>query len=151
MSIFSDYGEYKTFNQPPEVDKLFEYLRHHFPGGDYRSVYEAGYCGFGSTTNSGRKESSVSWSTRRTSRRRIKSEGARGIGSIAVNWAGAQHSSSVLVFLSSRTCFGISILSRSPYYSSPHLVLSELCSAPSFASKLDGTYRNGYINIKEGF
>ena len=46
VSIFSNYGEYKTFNQPPEVDKLFQYLRHHFPGGDYRSVYEAGYCGF---------------------------------------------------------------------------------------------------------
>jgi hypothetical protein len=46
VSIFSDYGEYKTFNQPPEVDKLLHYLRHHFPGGEYRSVYEAGYCGF---------------------------------------------------------------------------------------------------------
>ena len=46
VSIFSKYGEYKTFNQPPEVDKLLHYLRHHFPGGDYRSVYEAGYCGF---------------------------------------------------------------------------------------------------------
>jgi len=46
VSIFSNYGEYKTFNQPPEVDRLLHYLRHHFPGGDYRSVYEAGYCGF---------------------------------------------------------------------------------------------------------
>lgn len=46
VSIFSDCGEYKTFSQPPEVDKLLHYLRHHFPGGDYRSVYEAGYCGF---------------------------------------------------------------------------------------------------------
>jgi len=46
VSIFSNCGEYKTFSQPPEVDKLLHYLRHHFPGGDYRSVYEAGYCGF---------------------------------------------------------------------------------------------------------
>ena len=46
VSIFSNYGEYKTFSQPPEVDKLLHYLRHHFPGGEYRSVYEAGYCGF---------------------------------------------------------------------------------------------------------
>jgi Transposase len=46
VSIFSKHGEYRTFNQPPEVDKLLHYLRHHFPGGDYRSVYEAGYCGF---------------------------------------------------------------------------------------------------------
>jgi len=46
VSIFLKYGEYKTFNQPPEVDKLLHYLRHHFPRGDYRSVYEAGYCGF---------------------------------------------------------------------------------------------------------
>src|SRR5512139_1561239 len=46
VSIFSKYGEYKTFSQPPEVDKLLHYLQHHFPGGEYRSVYEAGYCGF---------------------------------------------------------------------------------------------------------
>jgi transposase len=46
VSVFSKYGEYKTFNQPPEVEKLVHYLRHHFPGALYRSVYEAGYCGF---------------------------------------------------------------------------------------------------------
>ena len=46
VSIFSKYGEYKTFNQPPEVDKLVYYLRHHFPGALYYAVYEAGYCGF---------------------------------------------------------------------------------------------------------
>lgn len=46
VSIFSTQGEYKTFNQPPEVDKLVYYLRRHFPGGQYHSVYEAGYCGF---------------------------------------------------------------------------------------------------------
>ncbi len=46
VSIFSNYGEYKTFNQPPEVDKLVHYLRHHFPGALYHAVYEAGFCGF---------------------------------------------------------------------------------------------------------
>ena len=46
VSIFSNYGEYKTFNQPPEVDKLVHYLSHHFPGALYYAAYEAGYCGF---------------------------------------------------------------------------------------------------------
>ena len=46
VSIFSKYGEYKTFSQPPEVDPLVHYLSHHFPGALYFAVYEAGYCGF---------------------------------------------------------------------------------------------------------
>jgi transposase len=46
VSIFSKYGEYKTFNQPPEADKLVHYLSHYFPGALYYAVYEAGYCGF---------------------------------------------------------------------------------------------------------
>jgi len=46
VSIFSRYGEYKTFSQPPEVGKLISYLGRHFPGAQYYSVYEAGYCGF---------------------------------------------------------------------------------------------------------
>jgi len=46
VSIFSRNGEYKTFNQPPEVDKLVHYLSHHFPGALYYAAYEAGYCGF---------------------------------------------------------------------------------------------------------
>jgi transposase len=46
VSIFSKYGEYKTFNQPPEVEKLVHYLNHHFPGARYYAAYEAGYCGF---------------------------------------------------------------------------------------------------------
>lgn len=46
VSIFSKYGEYKTFNQPPEVDPLVHYLNHHFPGARYYAVYEAGFCGF---------------------------------------------------------------------------------------------------------
>jgi len=46
VSIFSKYGEYKTFSQPPEADKLVHYLSHSFPGALYYAAYEAGYCGF---------------------------------------------------------------------------------------------------------
>jgi transposase len=46
VSIFSKYGEYKTFSQPPEADKLVHYLSHHFPGALYYAAYEAGFCGF---------------------------------------------------------------------------------------------------------
>ena len=46
VSIFSKYGEYKTFSQSPEVDPLVHYLSHQFPGALYFAVYEAGYCGF---------------------------------------------------------------------------------------------------------
>jgi transposase len=46
VSIFTRHGEYKTFSQPPLVETLVQYLRHHFAGGLYYAVYEAGYCGF---------------------------------------------------------------------------------------------------------
>jgi transposase len=46
VSISTKYGQYKTFSQPPEIDKLVHYLWHHFPGALYYSTYEAGYCGF---------------------------------------------------------------------------------------------------------
>jgi transposase len=46
VSILSEHCEHKTFTQPPEVDKLVYYLRRHFPGARYHSVYEAGYSGF---------------------------------------------------------------------------------------------------------
>ncbi len=46
VSIFSEEFEHKTFTQPPEVDKLANYLRRTFPGALYHSVYEAGYSGF---------------------------------------------------------------------------------------------------------
>lgn len=37
---------YKQFCQPPEPKTLGNYLRKHFPKGNYKSVYEAGFCGF---------------------------------------------------------------------------------------------------------
>lgn len=36
----------KTFSAPPEADKLANYLKENFPGGNYYSAYEAGFCGF---------------------------------------------------------------------------------------------------------
>ena len=46
VSIFTQFGEYKTFSQPPKAETLVQYLEHHFPSAQYHSVYEAGYCGF---------------------------------------------------------------------------------------------------------
>src|SRR5512136_1104317 len=46
VSIFTQYGENKTFSQTPEAETLSQYLQRHFPGAQYRSVYEAGCCGF---------------------------------------------------------------------------------------------------------
>jgi len=46
ISILSDQFEHKTFTQPPEVGTLVNYLKRNFLGASYKSVYEAGYCGF---------------------------------------------------------------------------------------------------------
>jgi transposase len=46
ISIHTDQFEHKTFSQPPEVGVLVNYLKRNFPGAAYKSVYEAGYCGF---------------------------------------------------------------------------------------------------------
>ncbi len=46
VSISTKHGQYKSFSQPPEAGKLVRYLRQHFPGAQYYSTYEAGYCGF---------------------------------------------------------------------------------------------------------
>lgn len=46
VSIFSQNCEHKKFSQPPEVEPLVHYLQRNFPGANYHSVYEAGYCGF---------------------------------------------------------------------------------------------------------
>jgi transposase len=36
----------KTFSQPPDADALHKYLTGHYPGGQYHTVYGAGFCGF---------------------------------------------------------------------------------------------------------
>lgn len=45
-SIFTSKFEHKTFSQPPDPKVLANYLKRNFPGANYHSVYEAGYCGF---------------------------------------------------------------------------------------------------------
>ena len=39
--------EHRTFTQPPDPEALHKYLQRFFPGGNYTSAYEAGYCGYG--------------------------------------------------------------------------------------------------------
>ncbi len=46
ISILTDAFEHKTFTQPPEVGTLVNCLKRIFLGTAYKSVYEAGYCGF---------------------------------------------------------------------------------------------------------
>ena len=46
VSIYSQEFELKTFTQPPDSDKLMNYLKHYYPGADYKCVYEAGFSGF---------------------------------------------------------------------------------------------------------
>ncbi len=46
VSILTNEFEHKTFSQPSEVGTLVNYLKRNFPGASYKSVYEAGYCGF---------------------------------------------------------------------------------------------------------
>ncbi|WP_209405567.1 hypothetical protein [Pseudozobellia sp. WGM2] len=38
--------EHKVFSQPPRPEVLVNYLCRYFPGPDYYSSYEAGFCGF---------------------------------------------------------------------------------------------------------
>jgi len=46
VSIMTDYASYKSFSQPPSVEKLIKYLHTNFSGASYYSAYEAGFCGF---------------------------------------------------------------------------------------------------------
>ena len=46
VCIFSEHMEHKKFSQPPSADALQSYLHRHFPGANYYSAYEAGFCGF---------------------------------------------------------------------------------------------------------
>jgi transposase len=36
----------KTFSMNPSPEELSNYMKHHFPNGTYKSVYEAGFCGY---------------------------------------------------------------------------------------------------------
>jgi len=46
VCIFSEHMEHKKFSQPPSAEALSSYLRRTFPGANYYSAYEAGFCGF---------------------------------------------------------------------------------------------------------
>lgn len=46
VTVMAGEVQYKTFSAPPEGEKLANYLKRNFPGADYYSAYEAGFCGF---------------------------------------------------------------------------------------------------------
>jgi transposase len=46
VTVMAGEIHYKTFSSPPESERLVNYLKTNFPGGDYYSAYEAGFSGF---------------------------------------------------------------------------------------------------------
>ena len=46
VTILVDNIEHRTFSQPPDAIVLYNYLVKNFPGADYFSAYECGFCGF---------------------------------------------------------------------------------------------------------
>ena len=46
VTVMGQYMSYKTYSQDPCPDTLYRYLNKHFPGAEYHSAYEAGFCGF---------------------------------------------------------------------------------------------------------
>jgi transposase len=47
VTIVVEGIEHRTFTQPPDPEALRNYLQRMFPGGNYNSAYEAGFCGYG--------------------------------------------------------------------------------------------------------
>lgn len=47
VCISYDGRRCKPFQQPPSAEALAAYLHRNYPGHEYRSAYEAGFCGFG--------------------------------------------------------------------------------------------------------
>lgn len=46
VTIMTEHMVHKSFSQPPSPKALHKYLVDHFPGGNYLSAYEAGFCGY---------------------------------------------------------------------------------------------------------
>jgi transposase len=46
VTIMSENIVHKTFSQAPKPELLVNYLRKNFPGANYHSAYEAGFCGY---------------------------------------------------------------------------------------------------------
>lgn len=47
VSLYSQYCALKSFSQAVDAAELRSYLDQHYPGANYKSVYEAGFCGLG--------------------------------------------------------------------------------------------------------
>lgn len=47
VTIRSNKMELKTFSMDPEAEQLNKHMQNNYPGGEYYSVYEAGFCGYG--------------------------------------------------------------------------------------------------------
>jgi transposase len=46
VTIMAEDRFHKTFSQNPNAEILWKYLQKNFPGANYYSAYEAGFCGF---------------------------------------------------------------------------------------------------------
>lgn len=46
VTIMAENMVFKTFTQPPKPEILFNYLKNNFPGCNYHTAYEAGFCGY---------------------------------------------------------------------------------------------------------
>ncbi len=46
VTILLEHISHKTFSQDPNPEVLSTYLKKNFPGAEYHSAYEAGFCGF---------------------------------------------------------------------------------------------------------
>ena len=46
VAVLSEHSVLKKFSQDPEPEALYKYLSGNYPGANYFSVYEAGFCGF---------------------------------------------------------------------------------------------------------
>jgi len=46
VTVLSEHSVLKKFSQSPDVAALHNFLTTNYPGADYHSVYEAGFCGF---------------------------------------------------------------------------------------------------------
>lgn len=46
VTVMVEDAYFKTFSMNPKAKELSAYLKKHFPGGNYYSAYEAGFCGY---------------------------------------------------------------------------------------------------------
>jgi transposase len=46
VAVLSEHSVLKKFSQNPEPEALYKFLATNYPGANYYSVYEAGFCGF---------------------------------------------------------------------------------------------------------